>query len=172
MGTVHKFKRPPKNQQQFRGYRPKPPRGPRRRTPRWWQWKWLGLLVILALAIILALLRSPSAAAGTQDFACTAAQVVDGDTLRCGERRVRLYGIDAPELPGHCRPGRNCTPGDPYASTANLRALVGSGSLQCEAKDTDAYGRTVARCTSRGQDLSCGQVKGGFAVRRYGWIWC
>lgn len=24
MGTVHKFKRPPKNKQQFRGYRPQP----------------------------------------------------------------------------------------------------------------------------------------------------
>jgi hypothetical protein len=27
MGTVHKFKRPPKNQQQFRGYRPRPAKG-------------------------------------------------------------------------------------------------------------------------------------------------
>jgi hypothetical protein len=27
MGTVHKFKRPPKNQGQFRGYRPQPANG-------------------------------------------------------------------------------------------------------------------------------------------------
>lgn len=176
MGTVHKFKKPPRNQQQFRGYRPKTPRRGPPRKPRWrqskWLGKWLGLAIIIALSIALALLRSPQAAAGTGTFSCAAAQVTDGDTLRCGERRVRLYGIDAPELPGHCRPGRRCTPGDPYASAANLRALVGTAALQCEEKDTDAYGRTVARCSSRGQDLSCGQVEGGFAVRRYGWIWC
>jgi endonuclease YncB( thermonuclease family) len=172
MGTVHKFKRPPRNQQQFRGYRPKPPKGPRRRGPRWWQWKWLGLAVILALSVGLGMLGSLSGTAEARSFSCAVSNVTDGDTLRCGERRVRLYGIDAPELPGHCRPGRRCTPGDPYASTANLRRLVGAGALQCEQKDIDAYGRTVARCSAAGQDLSCGQVEGGFAVRRYGWVWC
>ena len=39
-------------------------------------------------------------AAGTAGVHCT---VVDGDPLRCGSERVRLLGIDAPELPGHCR---------------------------------------------------------------------
>jgi len=36
MGSVHKFRRPPKNEGQFRGYRPDPPDGPRgRKRPRW-----------------------------------------------------------------------------------------------------------------------------------------
>jgi endonuclease YncB( thermonuclease family) len=48
--------------------------------------------------------------------------VTDGDTIRCGDERIRLLGIDAPELPGHCRSGRNCAPGDPYASTSSLTA--------------------------------------------------
>jgi endonuclease YncB( thermonuclease family) len=176
MGTVHKFKRPPKNQQQFRGYRPRPPRGPRRRGPRWWQgkWlgKWLGLVIIAALSIGLGTLGSMPSGAQASTFSCRVSSVTDGDTLRCGDRRVRLYGIDAPELPGHCRPGRSCTPGDPYASTANLRALVGASTLQCDSKGIDTYGRTLARCSAGSQDLSCGQIKGGFAVRRYGWIWC
>ena len=29
MGSVHKFKRPPKNERQFKGYQPQPPHGPR-----------------------------------------------------------------------------------------------------------------------------------------------
>jgi endonuclease YncB( thermonuclease family) len=69
--------------------------------------------------------EGPQADADAETFQCPAPAVVDGDTLRCGDRRVRLYGIDAPELPGHCRPGRACTPGNPYASTDNLRRLIG-----------------------------------------------
>lgn len=103
---------------------------------------------------------------------CVNPRVLDGDTIRCGETRIRLSSIDAPELPGHCRPGRECTPGDPYASTGNLQSLVAGQPVQCQQTDTDHYGRAVARCSVQGQDLSCAQVKGGFAVRRYGILIC
>ncbi|MEJ5979418.1 hypothetical protein WG901_22385 [Novosphingobium sp. PS1R-30] len=64
MGTVHKFKRPPKNRGQFRGQTgaqtggPRPPRDPRGGGRRWWQWKWLPPLAVLALAIGLGLLST------------------------------------------------------------------------------------------------------------------
>jgi len=105
-------------------------------------------------------------------FSCPSVRVVDGDTLRCGDRRVRLQGIDAPEMPGHCRRGRQCTPGDPVASTRHLESLVGRGPLTCRATDTDRYGRTVARCYVGDADLSCEQVRTGHAVQRYAPIWC
>lgn len=177
MGTVHNFRRRPKNQGQFHGWQPKPPRDPRRQRPqksrrRWWQWRWTGLALIAALAVGLGFVRSFAVSANAEAFLCPSATLVDGDTLRCGNRRVRLHGIDAPELPGHCRPGRQCTPGDPQASTDSLRRLVGAGPLQCRQLDTDAYGRTIARCTASGQDLSCAQLNGGHAVRRYGMLSC
>lgn len=52
MGTVHKFKRPPKNQRQFQGYRPGGPEDPRGRGPRrlrGWQKSllaWSGLVLV------------------------------------------------------------------------------------------------------------------------------
>ncbi len=110
--------------------------------------------------------------ATNDSFACPGAQVVDGDTLRCGAERVRLHGIDAPELPGHCRPGRDCVEGDPFASSDHLRDLAGGSALVCTRVDTDSYGRTVARCTADGVDLSCAQIEAGHAVRRYGFIRC
>ena len=103
---------------------------------------------------------------------CVSPRVLDGDTIRCGDTRIRLSSIDAPELPGHCRPGRECTPGDPYASTGNLQSLVAGQPVQCQQTDTDYYGRAVARCSVQGRDLSCAQVEGGFAVRRYGFLSC
>jgi endonuclease YncB( thermonuclease family) len=94
--------------------------------------------------------------------------VTDGDTIRCGWDRIRLAAIDAPEMPGHCRPGRQCTPGDPYASTANLKRLIGWGAVTLRVLDTDHYGRLVACVSAGGVDLSHAQVEGGFAVERYG----
>ncbi|MGD9665589.1 MAG: thermonuclease family protein [Novosphingobium sp.] len=115
---------------------------------------------------------SSASRAEAASFQCNAPQVIDGDTLRCGNLRVRLDGIDAPEMPGHCRPGRKCTPGDPFASTESLRTLIGGKTLNCRKTDIDHYGRTVARCAAGEVDLSCAQIDAGQAVRRYGWIWC
>lgn len=103
---------------------------------------------------------------------CASPRVIDGDTLRCGATRIRLSGIDAPELPGHCRRGRACAPGDPYASTDNLRRLTASGAIRCRQTDIDRYGRIVARCSAGNRDLSCEQVRGGYAIRRYAPLIC
>lgn len=133
------------------------------------------MIVILGLAIGIAsggaIWQWATGAAGSS-FTCSSPTILDGDTFDCGSTRIRLAGIDAPELPGHCRPGRECTPGDPYASTENLRRVIGSAELVCRQTDTDHYGRAIARCSAGDQDLSCAQLDAGQAARRYGWIWC
>jgi endonuclease YncB( thermonuclease family) len=109
----------------------------------------------------------------TAAFVCAHPSAVDGDTLRCaGFGLVRLIGIDAPEMPGHCRPGRVCTPGDERESKAALARRVKAGPVTCDARGRDRYGRMLARCAAGGADLSCAQIKTGAAVRRYGWISC
>lgn len=90
---------------------------------------------------------------------CTA---TDGDTIRCGAERIRLTAIDAPEMPGHCRKGRDCTPGDPFASKAAMAADL-DGVLIIERLGTDRYGRTVADVFVNGRSLSCLQLAGGYA---------
>jgi endonuclease YncB( thermonuclease family) len=107
-----------------------------------------------------------------EEIDCSLLKVVDGDTLRCGTTRVRLSAIDAPEMPGHCRPGRQCTPGDPYASADHLRSLIAGSAVSCRQIDTDHYGRAVALCSAGGRDLSCEQVRSRHAVIRYGSLSC
>jgi len=104
---------------------------------------------------------------------CSRAYVYDGDYIRCEAfGRSRLYGIDAPEMPGTSRPGRVCVPGDPYASRDNLRALVAKGNVMCRQRDTDRYGRPVLQCWNEDGDLSCQQIQAGHAAPRYGSLEC
>lgn len=95
--------------------------------------------------------------------------VVDGDTIRVSGERIRLLGIDAPEMPGHCAMGRDCVPGDPFASTNNLARLMGSGPLDIERVGMDHYGRTLALVKAGNVDLSCGQLRNGFAIYKPRW---
>lgn len=132
----------------------------------------IGFIVLTVAFAAIGSIRAWFLGTDAVTFTCASAEVLDGDTFDCGAQRVRLAGIDAPELPGHCRPGRDCTPGDPYASTANLRNLIGSTKLECRQTDTDVFGRAISRCTAGERDLSCEQLAAGQAVRRYGWIWC
>lgn len=98
---------------------------------------------------------------------------IDGDTLRCaGIGKVRLGAIDAPELAGHCRPGRACVAGDGRASHRALARLVNGRDVRCAASGQDRYGRIIARCSVNGIDLSCAQAQTGFAVERYGRLRC
>jgi endonuclease YncB( thermonuclease family) len=130
------------------------------------------MLLLAGAAAIGALLGAgstlrPAAADGTPQT-INSCSVVDGDTLRCGGERIRLLGIDAPELPGHCRQGRECAPGDPYASTRSLeRALV--GALTIERIGEDRYGRTLALVASARGNLSCWQLNQGQAVYKTQW---
>ena len=99
-------------------------------------------------------------------ISCT---VTDGDTLRCGAERVRLTGIDAPELAGHCRKGRQCAPGDGKASKANLARIIGGRPVTLLRLGTDHYGRTLAVAYVGGQNIACAQLRDHQAIYRRSW---
>jgi len=109
----------------------------------------------------------------TAAFSCPSPHVVDGDTIRCGDRRVRLARIDAPELAGHCARNRHCAPGDGEASKKALQRMIGSQKVICQPVPAspkgrsvyDRWGRTVARCRVNGRDISRAMIAGGWAIR-------
>ncbi len=96
-------------------------------------------------------------------------RVIDGDTYDVGAVRVRLYGVDAPEI------GQTCTNGDGVQwdcgtwAADQVRARIGQRKVVCEKVTEDQYGRTVARCALAGQDLGRMLVAEGLALafRRY-----
>lgn len=99
----------------------------------------------------------PAPLGATED--CTVRSVQDGDTatLACtgGERRVRVWGIDAPEL-GQGDWGR--------MSRAGLATRLRNERVRLETVDTDQYGRTVGRIWLDGTDIGLEQVHAGRAA--------
>lgn len=105
---------------------------------------------------------------------CERPWVSDGDTISCRNLRVRvrMLGIDAPEMPGHCNAGRKCTPGNGQASKAVLIGMVRSGPVLVKPQGYDKYNRMLARVSVNGVDLSCAMVARRAAVLRYARIDC
>jgi endonuclease YncB( thermonuclease family) len=89
--------------------------------------------------------------------------VNDGDSLTIGSERVRLRGIDAPELNQTC-----VKDGESYAcgrrSREALFRLVSGKAVSCSGSEHDRYGRLLARCEAGGIDLNREQVEAGWAI--------
>ncbi len=97
------------------------------------------------------------------------ASVIDGDTMEIRGRRIRLYGIDAPEGRQTCTTasGRAWRCGQQAANA--LSARIGQATVRCSVRGRDRYRRDIAVCFRGGEDLSRLMVANGWAVayRRY-----
>lgn len=78
---------------------------------------------------------------------------VDGDTLRVGSERIRLRGIDTPEL---SEPGGQ-------AARQRLEQLLKEGPIRIVPHGQDVYGRTVADVFVNGKDVAEVLKQEGFA---------
>lgn len=122
-------------------------------------------LIFRSLPVLVALLCVP---AGAAEVIAGRATVSDGDTLTVDGRKVRLHGVDAPELDQTCG-DRGATWPCGLAARDALAALVGEARLTCRVEDTDRYGRAVAVCLRGERDIGAELVRAGAAVayRRY-----
>ncbi len=90
-------------------------------------------------------------------------RVADGDSLELDGIRVRLVGIDAPEL------DQTCTlTGAPHPcgreAREHLLHLIGGRPVTCFSTDVDRYGRHLGRCAAGDTKLNAEMVRSGWAV--------
>lgn len=93
-----------------------------------------------------------------------AARVIDGDTLEISGARIRLAGIDAPELSQTCADGRGGDTRCGRQVRAALAEFIGADVVVCRPFDRDRYGRLLAACAARGRDLGTWLVENGLAT--------
>ena len=119
-------------------------------------------LVAISLAV-------GGAAAGAAEPIVGRASVTDGDTVVIHGKRIRLYGIDAPESAQMCEDTAAKEYRCGQAAALALADRIGEAPILCEPRDTDRYGRTVAICRKGSEDLNAWMVAQGHAIafRRY-----
>ena len=89
--------------------------------------------------------------------------VVDGDSLVISGERIRLRGIDAPELDQQCEfKGRSWSCG--RESRNYLAKLIARREVTCTAGTIDDYDRWLAQCRVNQIDLNKSLVLNGWAV--------
>ncbi len=114
--------------------------------------------LLVAVAIAAPFLGEPDAQA-QQSGALEArvSKILDGDTFTLsGEsRRIRVWGLDAPEWDQQ---------GGSMA-TATLRRLISGKTLRCNVLDIDQYGRLVGQCfLPDGRDIAAEMIRSGAAT--------
>jgi endonuclease YncB( thermonuclease family) len=95
--------------------------------------------------------------------------VTDGDTIRIGETRIRLEGIDAPEMSQQCTRADGSSWRCGEAAKAALIQKFGNQTVRCEISGKDRYGRSLGTCWAGTVNVNQWLVQSGWAVadRRY-----
>ncbi len=94
--------------------------------------------------------------------------VIDGDTIRLGDVKIRFSGIDAPEI------NQTCVASEGKVACGKIsRDLliekVTNNKISCTDEGKDFYGRVLGECFINGESLSSYLVREGFAFayRKY-----
>jgi micrococcal nuclease len=102
---------------------------------------------------------SAPAPASARPVSCVVEWVVDGDTFTCRDgRKVRLLGIDTPEL-GQGQPGRQA-----HAALRRLLPLGATVRLEREVAPRDRFGRELAYVWTGARLVNESLVREGWAM--------
>lgn len=118
----------------------------------------LAVLILLAAGAVAHWLDAPPPPVSGQG------RVSDGDSFRLGAERVRLLGLDAPELDQDCQGPQAGNWPCGRAARDRLAALLALGPLDCRPQGHDRYDRLLARCAVGGADLGAIMVRDGLAL--------
>lgn len=133
---------------------------------RWWDYVW-SIAVVLLVAFGIAYCSSqadaqtsprPFSSLRVGDRFGGIATVYDADTIRIEGQRIRLWGIDAPEIRQTCS-DRSVG----VLAAHHLTTLMDGQRVTCEVKMRPSRNRAVAQCWAYSRDLAASVVDAGWA---------
>ena len=105
------------------------------------------------------------------------AKVIDGDTIKIEKKKIRFFGIDAPEKKQSCRKAwltiSFITINKDYPcgeiSTLKLKNKINNKFITCKSTNKDKYKRFIAECFKGKTNINRWMVRNGHAVayRKY-----
>ena len=103
-----------------------------------------------------------------QNVSSNTVHVIDGDTIKIGNKKIRFSGIDAPELNQDCFKNEKKILCGVLAKKALLKK-IGNKVPKCVIEGKDIYKRILAECFINEKSLSKFLVRNGyaFAYRKY-----
>ena len=91
------------------------------------------------------------------------AKIIDGDTINIGSNKIRLYGIDAPEINQTClKKTKEWLCG--VQSKIELINIINNEALSCKIIDIDRYKRLIGECFINQININQKMVKQGWAL--------
>ena len=105
------------------------------------------------------------------------AKVTDGDTIRIEGKKIRFFGIDAPEKKQQCKKPWLSVSFISFSkdypcgqiSTDKLKKKINNELLICKWTNKDKYKRYIAECFKDETNINAWMVRNGYAVayRKY-----
>ena len=135
------------------------------------------LIILIIISIIFFILTYNDVRSENLNKISGLAKVVDGDTIKINSKKIRLYGIDAPEKKQKCKKTyltisfmsftKDYMCGE--VSTQKLIKKINKQKLNCNILDVDRYKRLIGECFKRNTNLNSWMVSNGYAVayRKY-----
>ena len=135
------------------------------------------LIILIIISIIFFILTYIDVRSENINKISGFAKVVDGDTIKINSKKIRLYGIDAPEKKQKCKKiyltisfmsfTKDYKCGE--VSTQKLIKKINKQKLNCNILDVDRYKRLIGECFKRNINLNSWMVSNGYAVayRKY-----
>ena len=104
---------------------------------------------------------------GLKEYVKGEIRVVDGDTIAVNNKKIRLKGMDAPEISQKCtytqnkqKTKYNCG----INAKLHLISIIKGKELECTNEGDDMYGRRLAYCYADGTNINRKMVLDGWAV--------
>jgi len=91
------------------------------------------------------------------------AKVIDGDTIHIGNNKIRLHGIDSPEIKQTCMINDNFWNCGTESKKA-LKNIILQNEVNCEIIDIDRYKRFIGICFVNDKNINKYMVKNGWAI--------